>query len=139
MIVKLIPIIIVLFPADNITKNIKGGEIMGCVFCKIAKKEIPSKIIYEDEKIVVFKDLNPIAPIHFLAVPKNHISSANEITADNSQIVAHIFEVIAKENNNWGLGGGYRIINNCGELGGQTVGHIHFHILGGKELAWQKL
>ena len=70
---------------------------MDCIFCKIAKKEIPSKIVYEDEKIVMFKDLNPIAPIHLLAIPKNHISSANQITSQNSQIVAHIFETIAKE------------------------------------------
>ena len=68
---------------------------MDCIFCKIAKKEIPSKIVYEDEKIVMFKDLNPIAPIHLLAIPKNHISSANQITSQNSQIVAHIFETIA--------------------------------------------
>lgn len=112
---------------------------MECIFCKIAKKEIPSSIAYEDEKIVMFKDLNPIAPVHFLAIPKNHISSANEITSENSQIVAHIFEVIARENKNLGLEEGYRIINNCGKFGGQTVGHIHFHILGGKELAWTKL
>ena len=112
---------------------------MDCVFCKIAKKEIPSTIVYEDAEIIMFKDLNPIAPIHFLAVPKEHIPSANEITPENSQIVAHIFEVVARESKNLGLDGGYRIINNCGELGGQTVGHIHFHIVGGKELEWPKL
>ena len=112
---------------------------MDCIFCKIAKKEIPSKIVYEDEKIVMFKDLNPIAPIHLLAIPKNHISSANQITSQNSQIVAHIFETIAKESENLGFKGGYRIINNCGKLGGQTVGHIHFHIVGGKELSRPQL
>lgn len=112
---------------------------MDCIFCKIAKKEISSTVVYEDELIVMFKDLNPIAPVHLLAVPKNHISSANDITPENSQIIAHIFEVIAKESKNLGLDGGYRIINNCGELGGQTVGHIHFHIVGGKALAWPKL
>ena len=112
---------------------------MNCIFCKIAKKEIPSKVLYEDEQIIMFKDLNPIAPIHLLAIPKNHISSANEITTENSQIVAHIFEVIAKESKNLGLEGGYRIINNCGKLGGQTVEHIHFHIVGGKKLSWSKL
>ena len=112
---------------------------MDCIFCKIAKKEIPSTIAYEDEQIVIFKDLNPIAPIHLLAIPKNHISSANNITSENSQIVAHIFEVIAKENTKLGLDGGYRIINNCGDFGGQTVKHIHFHIVGGKALDWPKL
>ena len=112
---------------------------MDCIFCKIARKEIPSTIVYEDDKIVMFKDLNPIAPIHLLAIPKNHISSTNEINSENSKIIAHIFEVIAKESKNLGLSGGYRIINNCGEHGGQTVGHIHFHVVGGKSLAWSKL
>ncbi|MDO4200016.1 MAG: histidine triad nucleotide-binding protein [Clostridia bacterium] len=112
---------------------------MDCIFCKIAKKEIPSSIVYEDEKIIMFKDLNPIAPIHILAIPKKHISSASDINSENSQIIAYIFEIIAKENKKLGLENGYRIINNCGKLGGQTVGHIHFHIVGGKELAWPKL
>lgn len=112
---------------------------MDCIFCKIAKKEIPSTLIYEDERIVIFKDLNPIAPVHLLAIPKTHIPSANDITPENSEIVAHVFEIIAKENKNLGLESGYRIINNCGKFGGQTVGHIHFHIVGGKELAWPKL
>lgn len=112
---------------------------MDCIFCKIAKKEIPSTIVYEDDLIVIFKDLNPIAPIHLLAVPKEHIESVNKVNSENSKIVSHIFETIAKIHKDFGLEEGYRIINNCGKFGGQTVPHIHFHILGGKELDWAEL
>lgn len=112
---------------------------MNCIFCKIANKEIPATLLYEDDVIVVFKDLNPIAPIHLLAIPKKHIESANEINPENSNLIAHIFEVIAKKSKDFGLEKGYRIINNCDEFGGQTVHHIHFHIVGGKNLDWSKL
>lgn len=109
---------------------------MDCIFCKIAKKEIPSKIIYEDDKILVFEDLNPIAPVHVLIIPKEHISSANSINSSNSEIIAYIFSIIPKITTKLGLNSGYRIINNCGEDGGQTVHHIHFHLVGGKKLSW---
>lgn len=109
---------------------------MDCVFCKIAKKEIPSQTVYEDEKIVIFKDLEPVAPIHLLAIPKVHIESANEINLNNSQVISRIFEVIANKSNEFGLENGFRIVNNCGKFGGQTVMHLHFHILGGKALGW---
>ena len=112
---------------------------MDCIFCKIANKQIPASLIYEDDKIVIFKDLNPIAPIHYLAIPKEHIKSANEISSENSKLIAYIFEVIAKKSIDFGLEKGYRIINNCGDFGGQTVHHIHFHILGGKNLDWRNL
>lgn len=107
---------------------------MDCIFCKIVAGEIPSTKVYEDESILAFRDINPEAPVHILIIPKRHIGSANEITPDNSAIVAHIFEcipVIAKAE---GLGNGYRIITNIGEDGGQSVHHMHFHILGGKKL-----
>lgn len=112
---------------------------MDCIFCKIIKKEIPSKIIYEDDKVLAFNDLNPIAPVHALIIPKEHVSSANDITPENSDIIGYIFSVIPKIAEKLGLNDGYRIINNCGENGGQSVKHIHFHLLGGKELSWENL
>lgn len=110
---------------------------MDCIFCKIANGEIDSEIVYEDDDIAVFKDTQPQAPIHYLAVPKEHISSANEIDEENSHLVARIFEVIGKIAKDEGFADdGYRIVNNCGEDGGQTVDHIHYHILAGRSLQW---
>lgn len=109
---------------------------MDCIFCKIASGEIPSNKIYEDEKVIAFYDLAPQAPIHFLVIPKEHIKCADEINESNSEIIAHIFEVIAKIAKELKLENGYRVVNNCGEDGGQTVGHLHFHVLGGRLLAW---
>ena len=109
---------------------------MDCLFCKIASGEIPSNKIYEDEKVFAFYDIDPQAPVHFLVIPKEHIKSCDEITAENSEIVAHIFEVIAKIAKDLKLERGYRIINNCGVDGGQTVEHMHFHVLGGRLLSW---
>lgn len=109
---------------------------MSCLFCKIAAGEIPSKKLYEDEQVLAFYDINPEAPIHFLVIPKQHISSAAEITPENSAIVAHIYEVIAKIAQELKLENGFRIVNNTGADGGQTVGHIHFHVLAGRSLAW---
>ena len=109
---------------------------MDCLFCKIAAGDIPSNKIYEDDKILAFHDVSPQAPVHFLVIPKMHIACANEITAENSDIVAHIFTVIAKLAAELHLEKGYRIVNNCGEDGGQSVQHLHFHVLGGRMLAW---
>lgn len=109
---------------------------MDCIFCKIASGEIPSNKVYEDEKVLAFYDLAPQAPVHFLVIPKEHIKCADEINESNSEIIAHIFEVIAKVTKELKLENGYRIVNNCGEDGGQTVGHLHFHVLGGRLLAW---
>lgn len=108
---------------------------MDCIFCKIAAGEIPSTKVYEDDKILAFKDINPLAPVHILVIPKTHIESAAEITADNSAVVAHIFEVIAKIAKEQGIDkDGFRVVSNCGENGCQSVKHLHFHILGGKKL-----
>lgn len=109
---------------------------MDCLFCKIAAGEIPSKKIYEDDKVLAFYDIDPKAPVHFLVIPKQHIPSADYITAENSAIVGHVFEVIAKIAAELKLEKGYRVVNNCGEQGGQTVEHLHFHILAGRSLAW---
>lgn len=109
---------------------------MDCIFCKIAAGEIPSKTVYEDEKMRAFYDLDPQAPVHVLIIPKEHIASADELTSENSSIVGRIFEVAAKLAKELGLGNGYRIVNNCGEDGGQSVHHLHFHLLGGRPMAW---
>ncbi len=109
---------------------------MDCIFCKIAAKEVPSEIVYEDEKVLVFKDLEPKAPVHVLVIPKTHISSIMEINEENSEIISHIFKVIKKISSKLNLQNGFRIINNCGKYGGQTVNHIHFHVLGGRQLEW---
>ena len=109
---------------------------MDCLVCKIVAGEIPSKKLYEDDQVYAFYDIDPQAPVHFLVVPKQHIASADELTPENSAVVAHIFEVAAKLAKELGLTNGYRIVNNCGEDGGQTVQHLHFHVLGGRSLAW---
>ena len=105
-----------------------------CVFCKIISGEIPSKKVYEDEKIIAINDLNPQAPVHVLFIPKEHICCANAITEENSGVVAHIFTKIPAVAKELGLENGYRVVNNCGEDGGQSVMHLHFHLLGGKKL-----
>ena len=109
---------------------------MSCLFCKIAAGDIPSRKLYEDDQVLAFYDINPEAPVHFLVIPKQHIVSAAEITPENSAIVAHIYEVIAKLARELNLENGFRIVNNTGADGGQTVEHIHFHVLAGRSLAW---
>lgn len=109
---------------------------MDCLFCKIIAGEIPSAKVYEDELVYAFKDIEPQAPVHILIVPKEHIKSAAEITAENSSVVAHIFEVAAKIAREQGLDEGFRIVNNCGDSAGQTVKHLHFHLMGGREFTW---
>lgn len=105
-----------------------------CIFCKIIKGEIPSKKVYEDELCFAFYDINPLAPVHFLVVPKAHIASAAEITEENAALVAHIFTVIAKLAKELGFAEGFRVVTNCGADAGQTVRHLHFHVLAGKTL-----
>ena len=109
---------------------------MSCIFCKIINKEIPSEIIYEDDKILIFNDINPEAPVHFLVIPKKHIESAEKIDSENSNIISHIFIKISEITKKLELKNGFRIVNNCGADGGQTVNHIHFHVLGGRKLNW---
>ena len=106
-----------------------------CLFCKIIGGIIPSTKVYEDETVYAFRDINPQAPTHVLVVPKGHIADCNGITAENSAVVAHIFEVIPAIAKAEGLEGGYRVVSNCGSDAGQTVFHLHFHILGGKTLS----
>jgi len=108
---------------------------MDCIFCKIIAGDIPSTKVYEDELVLAFRDINPQAPTHILVIPKAHIPSVNAVTAENSAVVAHIFQVIPKIAAMENLTGGYRVVSNCGPDAGQTVLHLHFHILGGKELS----
>ena len=106
-----------------------------CLFCKIVKGEIPSKKVYEDEKVYAYYDIEPAAPVHFLVIPKEHImSSCGEVTEENSAIIGYIYQVIAKLARELKLDKGYRVVTNCGEDAGQTVQHIHFHVLAGGPL-----
>ena len=106
---------------------------MDCIFCKIVAGEIPSKKVYEDDSVLAFYDIKPAAPVHVLVIPKAHLSGCSAITSENSVVIAHIFEVIAKIAQELGLTD-YRVVTNNGEAAGQTVFHLHFHILGGKTL-----
>ncbi len=110
---------------------------MDCIFCKIIKGDIPSSKVYENEYVYAFRDINPQAPVHILVVPKEHISSVDEITAENSALVARIFEAIPEIAKSEKLSGGYRVISNCGADACQSVKHLHFHILGGAQLGEQ--
>ena len=105
-----------------------------CLFCKIVAGDIPSTKVYEDDSVLAFRDIAPMAPTHILVIPKTHIGSVAEISAENSAVVAHIFEVIPAIAKAEGLESGYRVVSNCGDDAGQTVRHLHFHILGGRKL-----
>ena len=108
-----------------------------CLFCSIVEGSIPSTKVYEDELVYAFRDINPQAPTHVLVVPKDHMEDMNDVTAQNSAVIAHIFEVIPQIAKQEGLENGYRVVSNCGADAGQTVQHLHFHILGGKSLSLQ--
>ncbi|MEG0772390.1 histidine triad nucleotide-binding protein [Clostridium sp.] len=108
-----------------------------CIFCKIINNAIPCTKVYEDDQVLAFKDINPEAPVHVLIIPKMHITSVNAINEENQQIVAHIFLTVSKLAKELGIDNeGYRVVTNIGENGGQTVGHLHFHLLGGRSLTW---
>lgn len=107
-----------------------------CLFCKIIKGEIPSSKVYEDEQVYAFNDIDPQAPVHILIIPKEHIASAAEITSENSHLVAHIFEVAAKIAKEQNFKDGFRIVSNCGDSAGQSVKHLHFHLLSGRDFTW---
>ncbi len=106
-----------------------------CIFCKIINGEIPCSQVYQDDKVLAFKDINPLAPVHVLIIPKQHIESAQTVKEDNSEVVAHIFSKIPGIAREMGIAeSGYRVITNIGKDGGQAVPHLHFHILGGLKL-----
>ena len=106
-----------------------------CIFCRIIAGDIPSAKVYEDELVYAFRDINPMAPVHVLIVPKVHIPSADGINESNSAVVAHIFEVIPRIAAAKGLTNGYRVVSNCGSDACQSVKHLHFHLLGGQQMA----
>mgnify|MGYP002514574671 CR=1 FL=1 len=112
-----------------------GKSNLAVELAKIINGEIPSTKVYEDDKVLAFNDIDPQAPVHFLVIPKEHIASADDINAQNSTLIAKVFEAIAKISEQENLENGYRVVNNCGEDGGQTVMHLHFHILGGVKLS----
>lgn len=106
-----------------------------CIFCKIARGEIPCSLVYQDDTVMAFKDINPLAPVHILVISKQHIESVQALNKDNKQIIAHIFERIPNIARESGIAdNGYRVITNIGKDGGQAVLHLHFHILGGRKL-----
>lgn len=113
---------------------------MDCLFCKIIKKEMPAEIIYEDDDFISFKDINPIAPIHFLIIPKKHIASVNHLESEDKELVGKLFLTAKKIAREQGLSDqGYRLVFNVGKNAGQVVDHLHLHLLGGKTLNWTKL
>ena len=107
-----------------------------CIFCKIIDGKIPSRKVYEDGKILAFHDINQSFPVHILCVPKIHIESLNEVNGENIEYVSHIIEKIPEIAKSFGIDGGYRVITNIGEDGGQSVNHLHFHVIGGKKLGY---
>jgi len=109
---------------------------MNCIFCKIIKKEIKSKIVYEDDKCVAFEDINPQAPSHILVVPKKHISAVRDADEKEKELLGHLLIIASKIALEKGLEKGYRIVVNDGEEAGQSVFHIHFHLLGGRKMGW---
>ena len=109
---------------------------MDCLFCSIVAGEIPSTKIYENEYVYAFADIDPQAPFHAVIVPKEHIASAADITPENAFLIGKVFEAVAEIAKQENLAEGFRVVNNCGAHGGQTVGHIHFHLLARRFLAW---
>ncbi len=106
-----------------------------CIFCKIVSGDIPCSLVYQDDKVIAFKDINPLAPVHILIIPKQHIESAQAVNSENSQLVAYIFEKIPGVAREAGIAdSGYRVVTNIGKDSGQAVPHLHFHILGGRKL-----
>jgi histidine triad (HIT) family protein len=111
---------------------------MDCIFCKIVKKEIPSDIIYEDDRIMCFRDLAPQAPVHVLVIPKEHIASLDDTDGSEQQadLLGYLLSKVREIAGLLGLDEGYRLVSNCGKHGLQTVGHLHFHLIGGRQMTW---
>jgi len=108
-----------------------------CLFCKIVSGEIPAKIRYQDELVVVFEDISPQAPEHLLIVPRKHIPTTLDLTTADNQLIGHVYQIAGKMAHDYGFAeDGFRVVNNCNDAGGQTVWHVHFHLLGGRDLTW---
>ena len=117
-----------------------GGDYVDakdCIFCRIIEKQIPCEVVYEDNKVIGFKDISPQAPVHIVIIPKEHFSDLNCMQENQSEVIGHIFMVAKKIAQTLEIAeSGYRVVTNCGKQGGQTVEHIHFHLLGGRMLQW---
>jgi histidine triad (HIT) family protein len=109
---------------------------MGCLFCKIAAKELDSETVYESDRVVAFKDINPAAPVHVLVIPREHIVSAHELDASHAETIAEMFKAISSIATEQGVDKGYRVVTNVGGDAGQSVYHLHWHLIGGRELSW---
>lgn len=106
-----------------------------CIFCKIIRREIPSEIVYEDDEIIAFKDIQPLAPVHLLVIPKIHLCSLNDVTPEYENLIGRLLSVIRRLASEFGIAeSGYRVVTNTGTDGGQVIGHLHFHLLGGQAL-----
>lgn len=110
-------------------------QVEDCLFCKIVRREIPSEIAYEDDEVIAFKDIQPLAPVHLVIIPKTHLGSLNDVTTEHESLIGHLFGVVRRLAEEFGvLETGYRVVSNTGADGGQVVGHLHFHLLGGQAL-----
>jgi histidine triad (HIT) family protein len=107
-----------------------------CLFCKIAHKELDSEVVHESDSIMVFRDINPGAPLHVLAIPKEHVASVDELNRNHAEVVTEMLIALSTIAKREGLDGGYRIVTNVGPDAGQSVFHLHFHLLGGRDLKW---
>jgi histidine triad (HIT) family protein len=117
--------------------RIEGIKMTSCIFCKIVNKEISSKIIYEDEKVLAFEDIAPQSPVHILIIPKKHYSTILDVEETNAELIGHVFMIAKKIAKQKGFAEkGFRIVMNCNTEGGQTVYHLHFHILAGRQMQW---
>lgn len=112
------------------------AKLADCLFCKIANKEIPSQVVYEDDQVFAFKDINPQAPAHVLVIPKKHIPALTDIQRTDYQLMADVFTAVNRIAKDLNLKDGFRVVTNCGSDGGQVVQHVHFHVLGGRKLDW---
>jgi histidine triad (HIT) family protein len=112
------------------------GDLNDCLFCKIARKEIPADIVYEDDDVLAFRDIRPQAPVHVLVIPKRHIASLADLTQEDKDVMGHVTLVASRLARDLGVSEGYRVVINCGKDAGQTVFHIHMHLLGGRSLGW---
>ncbi|NMC28052.1 MAG: histidine triad nucleotide-binding protein [Syntrophomonadaceae bacterium] len=118
-------------------KEVKAVAVPDCLFCKIASKEIPAAIVYEDAKFVVIRDINPAAPVHLLIIPRIHLASLNETSDQDVDILGQIQLLAARMAKQENIAqNGYRLVNNCGPWGGQSIYHLHYHLIGGKQLGW---
>lgn len=107
-----------------------------CLFCRIARRELAADVVYEDDQTLAFRDINPQAPVHVLVIPKRHVSSLAELAEPDEALMGHLLVVAARLASELGVGDGFRVVGNCGEMAGQSVFHIHLHILGGRRLGW---